>query len=59
MFSMLDLNKDAPVHVWHRGAIRKQTGPNTGLGFGYNERFTDPLGRAFTLSAVYSIGAGE
>lgn len=35
------------------------TNKNTGLGFGYDERFTDPLGRAFTLSAVYSLGAGE
>jgi iron complex outermembrane receptor protein len=34
------------------------TNKNTGLGFGYDERFTDPLGRAFTLSAAYSIGAG-
>lgn len=35
------------------------TNKNTGLGFGYDERFTDPLGRAFTLSAAYSIGASE
>jgi iron complex outermembrane receptor protein len=35
------------------------TNKNTGLGFGYDERFTDPLGRAFTLSAAYSIGASK
>jgi iron complex outermembrane receptor protein len=35
------------------------TNKNTALGSGYDERFTDPLGRAFTLSAAYSIGAGE
>ncbi len=32
------------------------TNKNTGLGFGYDERFTDPLGRAFTLSLHYEFG---
>lgn len=35
------------------------TNKNTGLGYGYDERFTDPLGRAFTLSAAYGIRASE
>lgn len=34
------------------------TNKNTGIGGAYDERFTDPIGRAFALSARYTLGGG-